>query len=268
MSTRPSPTYVVDLDDPRAPSQEVWDSLSDAERRRVVESLPSEFPVSESAPPEGDAHFGAKVEIRDTLSRHYARLKRRVYLACELPVYYPAEPMFAPDVMAVLDVDLHPREGWVVSAEGKGLDLALEVHVSGRRLKDFERNRAWFARLGVPEYFVFDRRRLRLLGFRLPSPLATSYEPILPQRGRYESRVLGLDLVVEGERLRFYTGEAALPDSTELIERLHTMIEGLTARGAEAEERAEEEVRRREEAERTAEALRAELERLRGDRPS
>jgi len=30
--------------------------MSDAERARVVESLPSEFPVRESAPPEGDPH--------------------------------------------------------------------------------------------------------------------------------------------------------------------------------------------------------------------
>ena len=48
--------YLVDPNDPRAPSQSVWDRMSDAERARVVESLPSEFPVRESAPPEGDPH--------------------------------------------------------------------------------------------------------------------------------------------------------------------------------------------------------------------
>ena len=83
-----------------------------------------------------------------------------MYLACELPVYYPGERMFAPDVIAVMDVEPHSRMRWVVSAEGKGLDFALEVHVAGERRKDLERNVERFARLGIREYFLFDRGRL------------------------------------------------------------------------------------------------------------
>jgi hypothetical protein len=37
------PPYVVDPEDPRAPSQEVWDALSPREREQVVDSLPSEI---------------------------------------------------------------------------------------------------------------------------------------------------------------------------------------------------------------------------------
>lgn len=41
--------------------------------------------------------------------------------------------MFSSDVMAVLDVAAHPRPSRIVSKEGKGLDLAIEVIVLGRR---------------------------------------------------------------------------------------------------------------------------------------
>jgi len=33
--------YVVDPNDPRAPSQEVWDQLSEEEREHIVQSLPT-----------------------------------------------------------------------------------------------------------------------------------------------------------------------------------------------------------------------------------
>jgi hypothetical protein len=36
--------FTVDPDDPRAPPQEVWDSMSAEERRRVVDMLPAEVP--------------------------------------------------------------------------------------------------------------------------------------------------------------------------------------------------------------------------------
>ena len=275
--------YRVDPDDPRAPPQELWDRLTPEERARIVASLPSEFPVSESAPPEGDPHFEAKVRTREVLGGFFSRIGRKVYLACELPVYYPGEPMFAPDVMAVMDAELRSRMSWVVSAERKGIDVALEVHVAGERRKDLERNVERYARLGIREYFLFDRGRLRLLGWRLDEE-RRDYRPILPQHGFYSSEVLGLELQLEGERLRFYHGRAPLPEADELITTLERMVEGVEQRRTELEQQLAEEARlraeearlraeearlrveetqRREEAERRlAEAL-AELERLR-----
>lgn len=37
----PSSRYVINPDDPRAPPQEVWDAMSDAERADVLANLPS-----------------------------------------------------------------------------------------------------------------------------------------------------------------------------------------------------------------------------------
>jgi Uma2 family endonuclease len=244
---------------PMAPSAEVWEALSPAQRAAVVAALPGEVTYDEMAMPEGDLHLRAKIGALTALRGYFARQKRRIYLASELPIYYPGEPRFAPDLIAVLDRDDAPRSKWVVSAEGKGLDWVLEVHVGGDRKKDAERNVARYARLGIPEYFLYDRARNRLAAYRLASPEATSYTLILPNSGLYESRVLGLDVQVEQERLRFYAGTALLLESEEFIVRLQTLAD-------DAQRRAEEEARLREEAEQRREEerrLREEETRLR-----
>ncbi|WP_437915898.1 Uma2 family endonuclease [Sorangium sp. So ce302] len=286
-------SWEIDPDDPRAPPQDLWDRMTLEERQRVLDTLPSEFDVSEASPPEGDFHFNPKVAARDALGGYFQRIGRRVYLACELPVYYPAERMFAPDLIAVLDVEVKERAHWSVSAEGKGVDLALEILWSGKSKKDLEDKVTRYASLGISEYFVFDRRRRRLRGFRLAQGSAR-YQPIVPQEGRLASTVLDLDLGLEGDRLRFFRGQTALPETHELLARLGTMLGDLEARiertelrldeerlrldeerqradeerqrADEEQQRADEEQQRADEAERRlAEAL-AELERIKRER--
>ncbi|WP_437638511.1 Uma2 family endonuclease [Sorangium sp. So ce854] len=244
-------SWFVDPDDPRAPPQELWDRMTPEERQRVLDTLPSEFEVSEASPPEGDFHFNPKVAARDTLGGYFERIGRRVYLACELPVYYPAERMFAPDLIAVLDVEIKERAHWSVSAEGKGVDLALEILWSGRSKKDLETNVARYASLGISEYFVFDRRRRQLRGFRLAQGSAR-YQPIVPQEGRLTSAVLDLDLGLEEDRLRFFHGQDALPETRELLDRLGTMVGDLEARIEQTEKRLDEQKRRTDEQKRRA----------------
>ncbi|HYI02113.1 MAG TPA: Uma2 family endonuclease [Hyalangium sp.] len=237
---------------PQAPSQQEWDAMSPAERERVLAALPGEVTDAEMSPPEGDRHFRAKVRALDALRGYFTRQRRRVYLAAELPVYYPAERRFAPDLLAVLDVETHERDRWVVSAEGKGLNFVLEVHVGGDRKKDAEQNVERYARLGIPEYFIYDRGRQRLLGWRLPAPDAKVYAPILPQHGRYASEHLGLELQVEDGRLRFWAGHAPLLESEEFITRLEELMAGLQQRADEEARRAQEEAQRAQEEARRA----------------
>lgn len=251
-----------------APSQEEWDRLSSEERAAVVASLPGEVTDAEMSPPEGDRHFKAKTRALGALRSFFTKQRRRVYLAAELPIYYPAEPRFAPDLMAVLDVEDHDRDSWIVSAEGKGLDWVLEVHVGGDRKKDAELNVTRYARLGIAEYFMYDRAKNRLHAYRLASGGRT-YSAILPQHGMYTSAVLGLDVQVEKDRLRFYAGTALLLESEELIARLEQMLDSVERRveeearlRQEEAERRQEEAERREEAEREVLRLRAEIERL------
>ena len=253
------PRYVLDPDDPRAPPQDVWDAMSELERRRVVASLPSEIP--RATPPEGDAHSSPKARAREALDEWFRRRGRSVYLGSELAVYYPDEPVFGPDLIAILDVDPHPRESWLVSQEQRGLDFVLEIHVHGDRKKDFELQVERLARLGVPEYFVYEPLRRRITGHRLPSPGARVFVPIVPQVGRWPSRVLDLDLALDGSGLRFFAGPAPLPDARELIDRLSTMVDGAVQRAEEESKRAEEESKRAEEESKRAEeeSKRAEL---------
>ncbi|WP_437561584.1 Uma2 family endonuclease [Sorangium sp. So ce542] len=259
-------SWEIDPDDPRAPPQELWDRMTPEERQRVLDTLPSEFEVSEASPPEGDFHFNPKVAARDALGGYFQRIGRRVYLACELPVYYPAERMFAPDLIAVLDVEVKERAHWSVSAEGKGVDLALEILWSGRSKKDLEDNVIRYASLGISEYFVFDRRRRRLRGFRLAQGSAR-YQPIVPQDGRLTSAVLDLDLGLEEDRLRFFQGQTALPETRELLARLDTMVGGLETRIEQTERRLDEERQRADEERQRAdeERQRADEERQRAD---
>jgi Uma2 family endonuclease len=230
--------YVLDPIDPRAPTVEQWEALGEAARQRVVDALPSEFP--RLTPPEGDHHRVPKERAVESLREYFRRLRRRVYLSSELPVYYPGARMFAPDVIAVLDVEPHSRERWMVSHEGRGLDFALEVHVSGSRKKDLEDNVVEYARLGIPEYFVYEPLRPRLFGYRL-HPGRTEYVPILPQEGRWTSNVLGLDLAMENGKIRFFHGSAPLPEAEELIVRLGAMVDDIVLREEETQRQLEAE---------------------------
>jgi len=176
----------------------------------------------------------------------------------------------------VLDIDDVERDKWIVSAEGKGFDWVLEVHVGGERKKEAERNVARYARIGIPEDFLYDGSSNRLAVYRLASPDAKVSTAVLPNHGVYESRVLGLDVQVEEDRLRFFTGTALLLESEERIVRLQELCDDVLRRREEearlheeAEQRREEverqyeeAKRRREEAEQEVARLRAEFERL------
>ncbi len=212
--------------------------MSAEERRACVAALPSSVPL-ELHPPEGDKHARAKDGPVSALQEFFRRVGRKIYVSKELATYYPGEPMFCPDVLAVRDVEVHPREKWVVAEEGKGLELVLEVHVGGSRTKDFDTNVKRYARLGIQEYFAFDRRHMRLSGWRLPDPGARAYVPIVPQAGKYASLVLQLDLAVEQERVRFYFGTAPLAEAEELVQRLERVVDEITDRARQEAERAD-----------------------------
>lgn len=220
---------------PQAPTAEAWARMTPFERRRVVDSLPASLTEAECFPSEGDPHFDAKASARDVLRTYFSRSNRRVYIASELTVYYPGEPRFAPDILAVTDVETHQRMKWVVSAEGKGLDFVMEVLVAGDRRKDLEHNVKRYAALGIPEYFIFDRGNARLYGYRLPNADARVYKPILPQNRRFTSEILGLELELEGDHLRFLSSNAVLFEASELIDRLQKSV---SLAEAKAEQRA------------------------------
>ena len=228
---------------PIGPTIEAWRAMTPAERERFLVRVLDALSGPHRAMTEGRPHKKAKARAVDMLGLHFKAMGRVVYPAEEMAVVYPGEEAFSPDVLAVLDVpqpEDDERMAWVVADEGKGLDLVLEVLHHGDRNKDLVENVERYARLGIPEYFVYDRARQQIHGYRLPGAGAKQYQRIVPQSGRFRSTVLGLDLAIQGGTLRLFQGMAELFGSTDLIGRLTGMVEELEAKADEAAVKAEQ----------------------------
>lgn len=230
---------------PVAPTEEEWRGMTPLERERFIIAVNIALSDPAIAMSEGRPHKKAKSRAIDMLGLHFRAMGKRIYLAEELSVIYPGTQGFTPDVMAVLDVEEpedDQRMAWVVADEGKGLDWVLEVLWAGDRKKDLEDNVERYASLGIPEYFVYDQRQQRIVGYRLP-PGAKRYQPILPQAGLYRSNVLGIDLAIVDRSLRFFQGTAELYDTAHLIRRLEGMVANLEERAQQAARELEESAR-------------------------
>lgn len=225
----------------RAPSLSEWAVLSAAQKQKFLDAALAAHSDPSEAMAEGRPHKRAKNAALDELSLHFGSTGRSIYLADEMAVVYPAQESFVPDILAVLDVAQDPeqdrRTAWVVADEGKGPDLIIEVLDQGNRHKDLGQNVDRYASLGISEYFVYNRLKERLHGFRLPSPTAGRYQELSPRLGRVRSQVLGLDLALVGGRLRFFSGFSALIGSAELIGQLSSMMDRADTRIAALEAR-------------------------------
>ena len=230
---------------PIAPTSAEWGALTPEEQERVTLALMAALGDWElTLPPEGTPHGDAQRDAMDRFRRHFDWTRRGVFLAANLMVQYPGERGFAPDLLAVLDVPLHHRMSWVVDVEGKGPDFVLEVLFSGNRKKDLQTNVSWFARLGIPEYFVFDGGRRRIYGWRRASDTSHKYLPIVPQGGRYHSSVLGLELAVVGGELKLFRDGAPILGSSEENALLTRIVDETQAALAVEAERAQQEAER------------------------
>jgi hypothetical protein len=253
---------------PIFPTREVWATLGARARADVLETVREALvAISDSSPGESTLHSKPGREAVIHLEHHFRRIRRGLFIAQGLPVCYPGEATFSPDVIAVLDAPVVERVAWMVDAEGRGIDFALEILVFGDRKKDLVTNVARFARLGIPEYFVFDVQRGCVLGYRLAAPGADRYVPIVPQYGRLPCETLGLELAIIEGRLRFFMGAAALQGPLEEVELLSSMVEARERALSEQAERANAaELRAESEADRAdAAAARADAEAERAD---
>ncbi len=228
---------------PTVPTAEAWRAMTPAEQMdfqlRVLDAL-SDPAVLMS---EGRPHMRTKTRSIDALGLHFKAMGRVVYLAEDMAVLYPGEKPFSPDILAVLGVEQpedDERMSWVVVDEGRGLDVVIEVLHKGDRDKDLVANVERYAHLGIPEYFVYDRARQQIHGYRLPTTGAGRYQRIVPQLGHYHSNVLDLELTILGNNLHFLVGEAELPGSADLIHRLQGMIVNVEARAEQAQAQAEQ----------------------------
>ena len=117
----------------------------------------------------------------------------------------------APDVLVALGLGRHKRSSYFVWEEGKPPDWVLEVASPSTKRKDLDDKRRKYAEMGVPEYWLFDPRgdlyplgTPRLQGLKL---VDGEYRPLKSRlvdgKRTIRSGVLGLDVRVDGELLRF-----------------------------------------------------------------
>ncbi len=216
---------------------------------RMVFRPPVYYPESDGKPmAETDTHIKLLIYLHEALADRFRDVPD-VYVAGNLFVYYQeGDPtkVVAPDIFVVKGVPKRDRRIYQVWKEGKGPDVVIELTSRSTREEDLGLKKGVYEVLGVKEYFIFDpleeHLQPRLVGFRLAEwgYRRIEEEPLV-------SRVLGLELRVEGDFLRLVdpiTGE-----------KLLTPLEAQEARRAEAHARLQ--------AEAEVERLRAELARLR-----
>jgi len=152
---------------------------------------------------------------------------KKVFIASDLHTLYPGERAFYPDLLVVFDVEDHHRRSWNVLKEKKGLDFALEiVSVSSRRNDQVEKLNL-FARIGIPEYFLFDPEKFTLMGYELFTHKGLQKYHKLPEKkpNHVFSKILGLELMVENYKLRFVSAEGLeVLFGDELISRLNEKL--------------------------------------------
>ena len=210
------------------PTAAAWRALTPLERQAFIEHVHAVLSDPALTMTEGRPHWDAKLDLLDALGLFYRTTGRAMYLAAEMAVLYPGELAFSPDVLAVADlanVQGDSRMAWIVADEGRGIDVAIEILHAGDRSKDLVRNVERYALLGIPEYFVYDRRDERVLGYRLTEPGARRYQRLVPQGGGISSAVLGVDFSVHEGRLKVFVGTSELHGSSALIGRLSGMLE-------------------------------------------
>ncbi len=224
--TNSTPPLSPERDDgPRAPTQAAWDAMSPARRVRAAKALPTYIPNEELGTMDGLRHQRARSGVEGALRAFHESTGRPMFVAGLLAVYFPGERRIQPDLFVVPQADGRLRDSWVVTLEGRAPEFVLEVLDDDHREKVLKDNVTRYARLGIREYFLADLRHHRLYGWRLGDPAIRIYTALVPQLGRIRSEVLGLDVKLEGDRVRLYYGSARLMEPDEITQRLRDDID-------------------------------------------
>jgi Uma2 family endonuclease len=180
----------------------------------AIDSYPEEYlPESDGEPmAETDAHLNEMIALLDGL-KEYFREDPLVYVTGDIFLYYFDEEgnrqSVSPDIFVVRGIEKKQRRIYNLEVEGKTPDVVIELTSISTKTEDLHTKRLIYAKLGVREYFLFDPYgetiRPALQGLRLENG---AYSPMTGTR--LHSEALGLDLTIEGGRLRLYdpnTGE-------------------------------------------------------------
>ena len=171
-----------------------------------------EYPESDGLPmAENDFQLRTMTYAIEALDNHF-RTRSDVYVSGDLFIYHEENnnrARIAPDVFVVFGVPAHLRRTYLLWQEGKAPDFVMEVSSPSTWQADQGSKRDTCAKIGVPEYWLYDPTgdylTPRLQGFRL---VDGRYAPIMVRgdgalTGR--SEVLDLELrLYPDDRFRFH----------------------------------------------------------------
>ena len=195
-------------------------------------SSPSLVPETEYLPEsdgkpmaETDVHRSQMIELLNCLEEYF-RADPRVYVTGNIFLYFRnpegERQSISPDIFVVRGIEKKRRRIYNLDVEKKAPDVVLELTSRHTKVEDLGNKRVIYADLGVSEYFLFDpldgSLTPQLRGFRLQGG---EYIPMVGPR--LSSAALGLDVVVEENRLRLYDSQTG--------ERLRTHAEAEAAPG-------------------------------------
>jgi Uma2 family endonuclease len=219
----------------------------------------------EDGRPMGDTDFHsiALIMLREALEDFFAAV-RDVYIATNLIFYYQfGDPRARrdPDVLVAKGVvGKHRRRSFRIWEEKVTPCVLFEIASKYTWKVDLGEKRDLYARLKVPEYFIFDPEyryiKPALQGFRSHKGVSVPLKPA--KDGSLVSKQLGLRLVPEGAMLCLYDLRTGVPVLTR-----QERTERERERSRQARKRARQEKKRGDALAAEVQALRAELERFR-----
>jgi Uma2 family endonuclease len=217
--------------------------------------------------PSNTFHEDTRTEIKEILQRRYAKREDAAVFG-DLIIKWGIKGLrqHCPDVCVVFG--LHNKEQYrsefIVPEEGTKPAIVMEVVSPRYRKTDRETKVKQYARAGVEEYIILDRRRQRgelideVLGYRLE---AGNYVPITPdEAGRIYSQNLDIWLGMLGGKVTLFEGRTREPLLTS--QALEQLAEQEYQRAEQEYQRAEQEYQRAEQERQRAERLAEQLRQL------
>lgn len=207
------------------------------------------YPTRDGEPmAESDLHWDVTVYCCNALRSRYAS-QSDVYVASDNFLYYERgqpKSVVSPDCYVIFGAEMQMRDSYKAWENGGLLpDVVIEITSKKTRTVDVgSKYQTYQNVLRVSEYILFDPTadyiNTRLRGYRLGE---NGYTPIVPDaNGHLYSEQLGLDLTVQGNRLKFFDPQrgAYLHDYPDLEAALeaqtqHAEQEAQRADSAEAE---------------------------------
>ena len=210
------------------------------------------YPESDGKPmADTDLHLYWIKRVQDMIETYFSQ-DPGVYISGNIMMYDiegTARTAVSPDILVCFGIGQKFRRAYKVWEEGKPPDFVMEFSSKRTYQNDLDEKMALYARMGIPEYFLYDpdRRYLPspLLGFRLVE--GTYVEIAADVDGGIGSEILDLNFHLMEDGLALYD-----PRSEQWLQ----------TRAEHAEERAEQEAEARQKAEAEVARLQKELARL------